>query len=164
MSSHSSLLAAVALLTLGAVRRIPEGEACTIYRWGRYRRTLESGIHWVWPLLDRIGHRISLTGRQTRLETGVVTRADGKAVTAAGIVYFQVLDAEQAEDQIEHFEECIRDTLCAVLREEPLPLPETAAGERNRALKQAVDKRLRRFGLTATRCQLDLARPVARAA
>ncbi len=164
MSSHSPLLAAVALLTLGAVRRIPEGEACTIYRWGRYRRTLESGIHWVWPLLDRIGHRISLTGRQTQLETGVVTRADGKAVTAAGIVYFQVLDAEQAEDQIEHFEECVRDTLCAVLREEPLPLPETADSERNRALKQAVDKRLRRFGLTATRCQLDLARPVARAA
>jgi len=154
------LLAAAALLTFGAVRRIPEGEACTIYRWGRYRRTLESGVHVVWPLFDRIGHRISLTGRHANLDTGVVTRADGEAVTAAGTVYFQVLDAEQAEEQIEHFEDCILDSLCEVLREEPLPLPGIGASERNRALKRGVDMRLRRFGLTATRCQLDLARAV----
>ncbi len=154
------LLAAAALLTLGAVRRVPEGEACTIYRWGRYRRTLESGVHWTWPLFDRVGHRISLTGRHAELDSGAVTRADGETVTAAGTVYFQVLDAFEAEEQIEHFEDCIRDSLRAVLRDEVLPLPSVAAVDRNRALRRGVDQRLRRFGLTATRCQLDLARGV----
>ncbi len=157
------LLAAAALLTLGAVRRIPDGQACTIYRWGRYRRTLESGVHLVLPLLDRIGHRISLTGRSAELDTGVVTRADGEAVTAAGTVYFQVLDASQAEEQLEHFEDRVRDSLCEVLRTEPLPPVSAAAGERNRALKRGVDLRLRSFGLTATRCQLDLHRGIERA-
>ncbi|MEO6064288.1 MAG: SPFH domain-containing protein [Lysobacterales bacterium] len=165
MRPLTALLTAAALLTLGAVRRVPEGEACTIYRWGRYRRTLESGIHWTWPFFDRIGHRISLTGRHAQLESGVVTRADGEVVTAAGTVYFQVLDAFEAEEQIEHLEDCIRDSLRAVLREEVLPSPNVPAVDRNRALRRGVDQRLRRFGLTATRCQLDLARGVeARAA
>lgn len=158
MTPIPALLAGVALLTLGAVRRVPAGEACTIYRWGRYRRTLQSGMHLIWPLVDRIGHRISLTGRLAELESGLVTRADGEAVTAAGTVYFQVLDAVQAEEQIEHFEDCIRDSLREVLREEALPAASVADGERNRALKRGVDQRLRRFGLTATRCQLELAR------
>lgn len=165
MTPIPALLAAAALLTLGAVRRVPEGEACTLYRFGRYRRTLESGVHWTWPLFDRIGHRISLTGRHAKLDSGVVTRADGEAVAAAGTVYFQVLNAVQAEEQIEHFEDCIRDSLRAVLREETLPAASVAASERNRALKRGVDQRLRSFGLTATRCQLDLARGIeARAA
>ncbi len=165
MTPIPAFLAAAALLTLGAVRRVPDGEACTIYRFGRYRRTLDSGVHWTWPLVDRIGHRISLTGRHAELDSGVVTRADGEAVTAAGTVFFQVLDAGQAEEQIEHFEDCIRDSLRAVLREEALPAASLGASERNRALKRGVDQRLRRFGLTATRCQLDLARGVeARAA
>ncbi len=158
MTPAPAVLATLALLSCGAVRRVPDGEACTVYRWGRYRRTLESGMHLLWPLVDRIGHRISLTGRRAELEPVVITRSDGETVTAAGTVFFQVLDAMQAEEQLDHLESCIRDSVQAVLLEDELPMAGVSVAESNRALKRRVDLRLRRFGLTATRCQLDLGR------
>lgn len=158
MTSSPVVLATLALLSCGAVRRVADGEACTVYRWGRYRRTLESGVHLLWPLIDRIGHRISLTGRRTELEPVVIVRPDGETITAAGTVFFQILDATQAEEQLDHLESCIRDSVQAVLREDELPATDVSVAESNRVLKRRVDLRLRRLGLTATRCQLDLGR------
>ena len=48
------LAACLAILSL---KRIPEGQAYTIYRFGRYRRTLDSGLHWIVPLIERVAHR-----------------------------------------------------------------------------------------------------------
>src|SRR5476649_1769143 len=82
-------IAALSLLAivLMALRRVPEGQAWTVHRFGRYVRTLRSGLHVVWPLLDRIAQHVSLTGHRVELPT----RAFGNDNASADL-YYQILD------------------------------------------------------------------------
>ena len=56
-------------IALAAVRRVPDGQAWTVRRFGRYVRTLRPGTHAVWPLLDRIARQVRLTGHHIELPT-----------------------------------------------------------------------------------------------
>ena len=81
-------------LALG-VRRVREGEAVTVHRFGRYRRTLQPGMHFVLPGLDRLAHRIPLSGRSLSLDL----RARGdQAGLLHSRLYYQVLDAAKADE------------------------------------------------------------------
>ena len=50
------LVAAVlaALLAIKTVRVIPQARAANVERFGRYRKTLQAGLNFVVPFLDRI--------------------------------------------------------------------------------------------------------------
>jgi len=76
-----TLLTAFAVLAFLSVRRIPEGHAYTIHRFGRPVRTLSAGIHVVLPLIEKIAHKIRLFGNVVEFK-----RDD----EAGGLVYFQV--------------------------------------------------------------------------
>ena len=45
----SVLMIAAATLAVLSLKRVPEGQAYTIHRFGHYRRTLDAGLHWILP-------------------------------------------------------------------------------------------------------------------
>lgn len=151
----SLLLIAAACLVVLSVKRIPEGQAYTVHRFGRYRRTLDAGVHWILPLVERIAHRISLTGRTLQLAPHKVG-----AYEARGTVWYQVVDAARAEADAGQLDdrllEATRRSLAWVVGQ---GVPAGAALDG--AVKRALNLELRRFGLVATRCQLQLDHPAA---
>lgn len=149
------LLVLIALLMAVCIKRIPEGQVYTLRRLGKPAGTLAPGMHLIVPLVERIAHKISITGYTLAIEQRVQARGN-TAETLRGRVWWQVLDPERADSVIDRADDMIRTcVLCA--------LPDFAAdsGENSRAsnlrLKQALNTSLRERGVLVTRVELGLA-------
>jgi regulator of protease activity HflC (stomatin/prohibitin superfamily) len=151
-----SLLAVVGLLAAVCVKRIPEGQVYTLRRLGKPTRTLTPGMHVVVPLIERIAHKISISGYTLAIEERVQVEGHPQAETLRGRVWWQVLDPERAESVIDRADDMIRTRVIGAL-------PEVATGTgndlraRNPYLKQALNSSLRERGVLVTRVELDLA-------
>lgn len=135
------LLCAVMALIALSIRRIPEGHAYTLRRFGGQMRTVGAGLHVVVPLLERVAHKIRLLNNVVDVQTGALS----------GRVYFQVLDAERADSVI--------DAMADMLRQR---IPELAASScteadiaaRNLHLKAELNRDFGERGVLITRVQL----------
>ncbi|MBD8898714.1 SPFH domain-containing protein [Rhodanobacter sp. DHG33] len=147
------ILAAIVCLSLFAVvtvKRVPAGQVYSLYRRGKPVRLLQTGIHLVLPLLDRVGHRIDLGGRVLRFEEPMAEAGDVR-----GTVYWQVLEPERADAVIEQADQLIRRGAVEALQGKV-----EATGDQRmlgQQLKQSLNGMLRPRGVMVTRVELDLA-------
>jgi len=140
-------LAAIAALAFASIRRIPEGQVYTLRRMGGHTRVVRSGMHLMLPLIERVAHKISLTGANVPVD-GLVA-ADQRY---RGIVYFQVLDPERADRVIDDVDDLLQDRTRSLFAD--AALPETSDGRRQ-WLKQSLNSDVRERGLLVTRVDLN---------
>lgn len=148
------VLCAAVVAALLSIKRIPEGTVYTLRRFNGQARTLQPGTHLIWPLLERVVHRISLTGHVLPLDelfpvSGVNARLSGK-------IFWQVVDAERADASIDRAEALIRARALNAARATDNPREETPE-LRNSRLKAALNDSLRDVGIVITRVQVSLA-------
>ncbi len=139
-----TLLTAFAVLAFLSVRRIPEGHAYTIHRFGRPVRTLSAGIHVVLPLIEKIAHKIRLFGNVVEFK-----RDD----EAGGLVYFQVLDPARADSVIEGVDDLVRNRALGLLASSDVA---SDVASRILQIKAGLNQLLRDRGILITRVQLTL--------
>lgn len=144
-------LAVSILALLAGVRWVPSGHVQGLYRHGRLRRMLQPGLHLVLPGLDRLGHRIDLTGQVLQFQEAL---ADAHGVR--GTVYWQVLEPERADPLIDQADQLIRRSALEALHEdaEPDTSDRRALGSR---LKRVLNGALRERGVMVTRVELEFA-------
>ena len=140
-------LVAIAVLVFASIRRIPEGQVYTLRRVGGHTRVMHSGMHFMLPLVERVAHKISLTGSNVPVD-GLVA-ADQQY---RGIVYFQVLDPARADRVIDGIDGLLQERTRSLFAD--AALPETSDGRRL-WLKQALNSDVRERGLLVTRVDLD---------
>ena len=56
------ILMLIAAMAISSIKRIPEGQVYTLRRLGKPAGILTAGTHVVVPLVERIAHKISITG------------------------------------------------------------------------------------------------------
>jgi len=151
-----TLLVAVGLLAAVCVKRIPEGQVYTLRRLGKPARTLTPGTHVVLPLIERIAHKISITGYTLAIEQRVQVEGHPQPETLRGRVWWQVLDPERADAVIDRADEMIRSGVIGALPDVSSD-PDHDLRARNLRLKQALNGSLRERGVLVTRVELDLA-------
>jgi regulator of protease activity HflC (stomatin/prohibitin superfamily) len=152
----NAALALATLTTLATIllvmRRVPEGQAWTVHRFGRYVRTLQTGRHAVWPLVDRIAQHVPLTGHHIELPT----RAFG-ADRASADLYYQILDPMPTGYGLETVDEMVLrqadDALSSVVAELPPQQPNGSTTLAD-ALKAELNRRLGSKGLRVIRCAM----------
>jgi regulator of protease activity HflC (stomatin/prohibitin superfamily) len=98
MTSIVFLAALTLILGLGVagLRRVPAQRAATVRRFGRYRRTVGPGWHWLSPI-ERSGKPIELINHHVQ-----VARGEGQAE-----LYYQILEPEKAGEAIERMDEYV---------------------------------------------------------
>lgn len=144
-----ALLATVGLGLLAALRRVPEGEAFTIQRLGRYLRTLGPGWHFTVPVLDRVRSRVRLLGHHVDIHVCRPGAADAE-------VYYQILEPGRTGQALEEIDLLVEreavEQLAALAAENDAPSGPVLA----RRLKEELNRHLGRLGLLVIRCQLHL--------
>src|SRR5687768_8168346 len=93
------LAAATLVLALAAsgLRRVPAQRAATVRRFGRYRRTVGPGWHWLLPQLDKTGAEVELINHHLQ-----VARAGGQAE-----LYYQILEPSMTGETLEHVDDFV---------------------------------------------------------
>ncbi|MDR1827581.1 MAG: SPFH/Band 7/PHB domain protein, partial [Methylobacteriaceae bacterium] len=100
LSGQSTFLIALAIVALLAialgVRQVPQGYRYTIERFGRYARTIGPGIGFLFPILERVGHRVNIMEQVLDIETQEAFTKDNAGVTLDAVAFFKILEPSRA--------------------------------------------------------------------
>src|SRR5256885_6902907 len=102
------ILVALAILTLFAgVKTVPQGYHWTVERFGKYTKTLESGLNLIVPFFDRVGRKMNMMEQVMDIPQQDVISKDNATVTVDGIAFFQVMDAAKASYEVASLHQAI---------------------------------------------------------
>ncbi|TAH37753.1 MAG: SPFH/Band 7/PHB domain protein [Alphaproteobacteria bacterium] len=109
-------VALVMVLVYASVKPVPQGRQFTVERFGRYIRTLEPGLNFIMPFVDRVGARISMMETVLDVPEQEVITKDNAMVKADGVVFFQVLDAAKAAYEVNDLANAILNLVMTNIR------------------------------------------------
>src|SRR6476661_7739135 len=109
------LVVFAAIVIIRTVRIVPQQTALIIERLGRYSRTLEGGIHFLVPFVDKIRANVDLREQVVSFPPQPVITSDNLVVNIDTVIYYSVIDAKSAVYEIANFIQGI-EQLTAQLR------------------------------------------------
>ncbi len=100
------------LIVYAGIKTVPQGEQWTVERFGRYTRTLESGLRVIVPFIDRIGRRISIMEQVQHLQEAIINLTTTNLRSVIGSMDLDDTLSKRAE---------INETLMAIIDEATNP-------------------------------------------
>lgn len=120
MDAFLIFMAVIVLIVVATVfagiKTVPQGEHWTVERFGRYTRTLESGLNIILPFIDAIGRKLSIMEQVLDVPAQTVISRDNAAVIADGVVFYRIQDTARAAYQVQSLEEAIVNLTTTNLR------------------------------------------------
>ncbi|HAU28700.1 MAG TPA: paraslipin [Rhodospirillaceae bacterium] len=159
-----ALLVVVFILIAKGVKTVPQGQQWTVERFGRYTKTISPGLTLIIPVVDRIGHKISMKETMVDVPSQQVITRDNAMVTADAIVFFQIVDAAAAAYEVNNVVGSIANLATTNLRTVigSLELDEVLSqrDQMNVKLLHVVDLATNPWGVKVTRIEIrDISPP-----
>jgi regulator of protease activity HflC (stomatin/prohibitin superfamily) len=80
-----------------------------VERFGRCTRTLDPGLRFLVPLMDRVGSKINMMETVLDIEEQEVITRDNAMVVADAIAFYQVVDAAKAAYEVRNLEQALKN-------------------------------------------------------
>jgi regulator of protease activity HflC (stomatin/prohibitin superfamily) len=157
------IVALVAVMVTKTVRIVPQARARNIERFGRYRKTLEPGMNFIIPFVDRVKPLIDLREQVVAFKGQPVITEDNLVVHIDTVLFFQVTDPRAADYEIVNYIQAIEQITATMLRsvignmdlEETL----TSRDKINTMLRGVLDDASGKWGLRVTRVEIKAIDP-----
>ena len=162
----AAVLIVVALFIASrAIRVIPQARAAMLERFGRYRRTLDPGLTFVTPFIDRVRPLIDLREQVVTFSPQPVITEDNVVVAIETVLYFTITDARAASYEIANPLQAIEQLTVTTLRNVigGLTLEETLTSREgvNTELRGALDEATGKWGIRIDRVEIKSVSPPA---
>ena len=153
----------VLLVVSRTVRIVPQARARNVERFGRYRKTLEPGMNFIVPIVDRVKPLIDLREQVVAFRGQPVITEDNLVVSIDTVLFFQVTDPRAADYEIVNYIQAIEQITATMLRsvignmdlEETL----TSRDKINTMLRSVLDDASGKWGLRVTRVEIKAIDP-----
>ncbi|HST85238.1 MAG TPA: SPFH domain-containing protein [Kineosporiaceae bacterium] len=160
------LIALLAITTVAkAVRIVPQATAVIVERLGRYSRTLEPGLHFLIPFIDRPRAVVDLREQVVSFPPQPVITSDNLVVNIDTVIYFQPTDPKSAVYEIYNYiqgiEQLTVTTLRNVIGSLDLEQTLTSRDQINGQLRGVLDEATGRWGIRVNRVELKAIDPPA---
>jgi regulator of protease activity HflC (stomatin/prohibitin superfamily) len=157
------LVALVVLTVIKAIRIIPQARAANVERLGQFRRTLEPGLNFVMPFLDRVKPPIDLREQVVSFEDQPVITEDNLVVHIDTVLFFQVTDPRAADYEIVDYADAIEQLSATMLRSVigsmDLEQTLTSRDRINTMLRAVLDEASGKWGIRVTRVEIKALDP-----
>jgi regulator of protease activity HflC (stomatin/prohibitin superfamily) len=153
----------VLLIATRTVRIVPQAKARNVERLGRYRKTLEPGMNFIIPLVDRVKPLIDLREQVVSFLGQPVITEDNLVVKIDTVLFFQVTDPRAADyeivDYIQAIEQLTATMLRSVIGSMDLEQSLTSRDQINTMLRGVLDDASGKWGIRVTRVEIKAIDP-----
>jgi regulator of protease activity HflC (stomatin/prohibitin superfamily) len=161
------IAAVVALLVVitvfRSVRIVPQARARNVERFGRYRKTLEPGMNFIIPGIDRVKKEIDLREQVVSFTGAPVITEDNLSVLIDTVLFFQVTDPRAADYEIVNYIQAIEQITATMLRSVigsmDLEKTLTSRDHINNMLRGVLDDASGKWGIRVTRVEIKAIDP-----
>jgi len=95
---------------------VPQSNVYVIERFGKYRRTLQAGLNFIVPFLDKVAHKVSILERQLpEFKISVITK-DNVEVSLESTVFYRVIDASASVYRISEIDRALHTASESIIR------------------------------------------------
>lgn len=113
------IIALTALVVIGiflGVKTVSQGNQYTIERFGKYRKTLSPGLHFIIPLIDRIGARVNMMEQVLDIPAQQVISQDNATVTIDAVCFYQVVDPVKVTYEVNQLHRAMQNLVMTNIR------------------------------------------------
>ncbi|HCE41810.1 MAG: paraslipin [Alcanivorax sp.] len=148
----------VIILLFMTVRIVPQRQIFVVERLGKYRTSLEAGMHVLVPFIDRVAYKHSLKEIVRDVPRQSCITKDNIEVSIDGVMYLQVIDAKAAsygvDDYVLAAQQLAQTTLRSVIGKIDLDKTFEERAEINMEVVRAVDEAAQPWGVKVLRYEV----------
>jgi regulator of protease activity HflC (stomatin/prohibitin superfamily) len=157
------IVLAVVLTVMRSIRVVPQARARNVERFGRYRKTLEPGMNFIIPFVDRVKTQIDLREQVVSFMGQPVITEDNLVVEIDTVLFFQVTDPRAADYEIVNYIQAIEQITATMLRSVigsmDLEQTLTSRDKINTLLRGVLDDASGKWGIRVTRVEIKAIDP-----
>lgn len=141
------------------IKSVPQATTYIVERFGIYNRTLKTGIHFTWPLIEKVARKLSLKEQILDMEPQPVITKDNVTMKVNAIVFYQITDAKLYSYGIENVDLALKNLALTTLRNTigELELDETLSSRDtiNSKMRVILDEATDPWGIKVNRVELQ---------
>lgn len=161
------IVGALTIIMLGFLFRsakiINQGNSALVERLGRYKDTLEPGLHFLIPFIDNIVYQETIREKVLDVPPQQCITNDNVSLDADAVVYWRIMDIYKARYSVENVERALVNLVLTTLRSEigKMELDQTfsSRAEINNRLLLELDEATDPWGIKVTRVEVKDIKP-----
>ena len=152
------IIVVLVIIFIGGIKVIPQSKAYVIERLGAYHRTMQTGLHYVFPFIERVSNNVSLKEIVKDFAPQPVITKDNVTMQIDTVVYFQITDPKLysygVENPINAIENLTATTLRNIIGELELDETLTSRDVINTKMRSILDEATDPWGVKVNRVEV----------
>ena len=146
------------IFAASCIKVVPQAQAYILERLGGYQATWDVGIHWKWPVIDKVAKRVILKEQVVDFAPQPVITKDNVTMRIDTVVFFQITDpklyAYGVENPIMAIENLTATTLRNIIGDLELDETLTSRETINTKMRASLDIATDPWGIKVNRVEL----------
>jgi len=152
------VLIILVVIAASGIKIIPQSRAYVVERLGAYHRTLQTGLHYVIPFIERVANNVSLKEIVKDFAPQPVITKDNVTMQIDTVVYFQITDSKLysygIENPVNAIENLTATTLRNIIGELELDETLTSRDVINTKMRSILDEATDPWGVKVNRVEV----------
>ena len=153
-----TILIIILVIAASGIKIIPQSKAYVVERLGAYHRTMQTGLHYVLPIIERVANIVSLKEIVKDFAPQPVITKDNVTMQIDTVVYFQITDPKLysygVENPINAIENLTATTLRNIIGELELDETLTSRDVINTKMRSILDEATDPWGVKVNRVEV----------
>ena len=152
------LLIIIVVVLASGIKIIPQSKAMVVERLGAYHRTMQTGLHYVIPIFERVANYVSLKEKVSDFAPQPVITKDNVTMQIDTVVYLQITDSKlytyRVENPVNAIENLTATTLRNIIGELELDETLTSRDVINAKMRVILDEATDPWGIKVNRVEV----------